>query len=198
MTFEQDPATRAPVRHEARDREALATDRYLDELLAAGDRRAADVPSDEALDTDVRSAATRLRRDLVRAHPSFRFEERLAARLAQLAASRQLPVAAGAERAPIPFPIHRRPTATDEDETLVAVAEGRLDPAADPESQPTPLPRPILLGGAVASAALSIAGVAWVAWRRTRPPAGPMARAVRAAAAARRHPDRAIRRGWLA
>jgi hypothetical protein len=41
-------------------------------------------------------------------------------------------------------------------------------------------PRPLLIGGAITSAAVSVAG-AYVAWRRGRPVATPMSRAVRAA-----------------
>ena len=40
--------------------------------------------------------------------------------------------------------------------------------------------RPLLVGGALTSAALSIAGAAYVAWRLSRPGTDPMARAVRA------------------
>jgi hypothetical protein len=45
--------------------------------------------------------------------------------------------------------------------------------------------RPLLIGGALTSAALSIAGAAYVAWRLNRTPADPMARAVRAIARSR-------------
>jgi hypothetical protein len=46
--------------------------------------------------------------------------------------------------------------------------------------------RPLLVGGALTSAALSLAGAAFVAWRLTRgAPTDPMARAVRSARAAR-------------
>ena len=128
------------------DVDALRTDRYLDSLLAAADRHANDVPADAAIDEPLRSAAARLRRDLVRVHPSFRFEERLAARLAGEAARTQLAPAAGAEGsiAAIPVTLDHEP---DEDEGF----------------------RPLLIGGALTSAALSIAGAAYVAWRRARP-----------------------------
>jgi hypothetical protein len=53
-------------------------------------------------------------------------------------------------------------------------------PGPDPEVLPG-LPRPLIIGGAITSAALSIAGAAFVAWWRLRPPATPMGRAVRAA-----------------
>ena len=97
------------------DVDALRTDRYLDSLLAAADRHANDVPADAAIDEPLRNAAARLRRDLVRVHPSFRFEERLAARLAGEAARTQLAPAAGAEGsiAAIPVTLDHEP---DEDE----------------------------------------------------------------------------------
>ena len=157
--------------------DALRTDRYLESLLAAHDRRATDAPADPDLDPAVHDAASRLGRDLVRLHPSFRFEERLAARLAQVAASMRLPAAAGAEGVTIGL----LPRAGPGDE---------LDPARDPDDADSPtdpqmIPRPILIGGALTSAALSIAGAAWVAWRRSRAPQSPMARAARAAHQAR-------------
>jgi hypothetical protein len=49
---------------------------------------------------------------------------------------------------------------------------------------PTPV-RPVVVGGVLTSAAISIAGAAYVAWRRSRQPDGPMLRAVRAVARAR-------------
>jgi hypothetical protein len=138
------------------DVDALRTDRYLDSLLAAADRRARDVPADAAIDEPLRSAAARLRRDLVRVHPSFRFEERLAARLAHEAAASQLAPAAGAEGtiAAIPVTFDGEP---NDDEGF----------------------RPLLIGGALTSAALSIAGAAYVAWRRARPSRLSRARAAR-------------------
>ncbi len=46
--------------------------------------------------------------------------------------------------------------------------------------------RPVVIGGVLTSAAISLAGAAaWVAWRRGRPAADPMSRAVRAVARAR-------------
>src|SRR5256885_9955041 len=87
------------------DVDALRTDRYLDSLLAAADRHANDVPADAAIDEPLRHAAARLRRDLVRVHPSFRFEERLAARLASEAASTQLAPAAGAQGSITAIPV---------------------------------------------------------------------------------------------
>jgi hypothetical protein len=128
------------------DVDALRTDRYLDSLLAAADRHGHDVPADAAIDEPLRRAAARLRRDLVRVHPSFRFEERLAARLASEAAATQLAPAAGAEGSITAIPVTLDGEPNDD--------EGF---------------RPLLIGGALTSAALSIAGAAYVAWRRTRP-----------------------------
>jgi hypothetical protein len=131
--------------------DALVTDRYLESLLAAYERRASDAPSDAELDPTVRLVAARLGADLIRVHPSFRFEERLAARLAEAG---QRPahaeMARGPEAAPIPL----------------------LDPAR-PESPAGRPRRPFLIGGTLASAALTIVGAAIVAWRLRRP-AGPL------------------------
>jgi hypothetical protein len=156
---------------EAIEVEALRTDHYLEALLAAGERRALDTPSDSRLDPAIRIAARRLQRELTRVHPSFRFEERLAARLASIADGMRLPVAAGHDGRVVAFSGTSEP-AQDPD---------RVDPLGpDPEGEPG-LARPLLIGGAMASAALSIAGAAFVAWWRLRPPTTPMGRAVRAA-----------------
>jgi hypothetical protein len=45
--------------------------------------------------------------------------------------------------------------------------------------------RPLLIGGALTSAAISIAGAAYVAWRLNHPPASAMVRAARAVARTR-------------
>ncbi len=181
---------------EAIEIEALVTDRYLEALLLAAERRAPDAPADPALDPALRSAARRLRDELVRVHPSFRFEDRLARRLAEAAAGMRLAVASGGEATVIPFPAR---LLTDaglarelENPDLAALLGAPVD-AADgaPDDTPRssgrpPAPRPLLVGGAVTSAALSLAGAAFVAWRLTRAaPTDPMARAVRLARAAR-------------
>ena len=103
---------------------------------------------DLAGDPELTHAADVLARALVRFHPSFRFEERLAARLREDASPQPpriipfpaLPVAGGS----MPFALGLAPAA-------VGQAVGRL-------------PRPILVGGAIASG-VSIAGAAVVAWR---------------------------------
>jgi hypothetical protein len=170
-------------------------DRYLDALLAAADRRALDVPTDPALDPMLRDTIGVLRRSLVRVHPSFRFEERVANRLADLAARSE--TASGDERwgAMIPFPREAgHETALDADPLLMAILTGDLDPGdpagLDPADATGPGRRPLLVGGAITSAALSIVGVAIVAWRASRPAARTarattMVRAARAAHARR-------------
>jgi hypothetical protein len=127
-------------------------------------------------------ASARLTRDLPRFHPSFRFEERLAVRLAEAAAAMRLPAAAGAEGSLSVLP----PPAAG------LRADG-FDPFADPVDPEGDLdlvarPRPLLIGGAMAVSALSLAGAAWVAWRRSRAGGSPMARAARAAHAMRGRP----------
>jgi hypothetical protein len=152
--------------------DALVADRYLEDLLAAADSRAGDVPADALLDPELRRAARVLRASLVRIHPSFRFEERLAGRLADLAAAQSAPAAAVGGGTVIPFP-GAVPAGLD-DPLLEAVLAGDLDPAdadavsrvAGDAASRTPL---IVVGGAaITSAAISIVGVAWVTWRAAR------------------------------
>ncbi|MDQ1323493.1 MAG: hypothetical protein QG587_828 [Chloroflexota bacterium] len=179
--------------------DALVADRYLDALLAAAERRADDAPADAALAPDVRHAARVLRRSLVRVHPSFRFEERLASRLADLAAAQSgSALAASGGGTMIRFPLDTAgPAAAGpaaEDPLLGAILRGDLDPtdpAATGRAAAGPVDRrPILVGGAaITSAAISIVGVAFVAWRASRPDARPrhgvMGRAARSAHARR-------------
>ena len=85
---------------------------------------------------------------------------------------------------------------------LAAGGEGVMLPLSPPGPSPQPLPvdddafgihadarlavrRPLLIGGALTSAAISLAGAAYVAWRIRHAQASPMARAVRAVARAR-------------
>ncbi len=148
--------------------EALLVDRYLESILVARERGTAAVVHDARLDSDLRAASDWLTAGLIRVHPSFRFEERLARRLADLAEAIRLPAAAGAENGP-------RPTIAFEPADL-------LDPARDVEDDGDPFvrrTRPLLIGGALTSAAVSLAGAAIVAWRLSRP-AHPMVRAIRA------------------
>ncbi len=153
--------------------DALVTDRYLESILAAHERGADDAPADPAVDPRVRLAVRRLSADLVRVHPSFRFEERLAARLAETAARMRLQ-AAGGENVVVPVPFGSIRPAAIPDATLGSREAGHPGNV---------VPRPVLIG--VTSAAISLAGAAYVAWRRGRVPLSPMARAVRAVGGAR-------------
>ena len=137
--------------HAPRDgeNEAFIVDRYLESLLARRPVDATDLPP------ELRSTAASLAAGLPRYHPSFRFEESLAARLAGI------PEGDGAGEL-IAFP-----------RTVVAV-----DTVDDRQVGL----RPAVIGGVLTSAAISLAGAAYVAWRRSRPPADPWARAIRAAA----------------
>lgn len=156
--------------------EALITDRYLDSLLAVVPAGPTDalVDPDGSVSAAVRAISQRLATDLPRFHPSFRFEERLALRLAQVAASLRLPLAAGGEsQAPLGAPLARFPITPAD--PLGAAGDGTADDDRDRDA------RPLLIGGAVAASAISLAG-AWLAWRRRT---SPMARAIRAAHAMR-------------
>jgi hypothetical protein len=141
--------------HASRDgeNEAFIVDRYLESLLARRPADATDLPP------ELRATAVTLAAGLPRYHPSFRFEEALAVRLAGTAA----PGLSASDEASelIPFP-----------RVLVTTA---------PDGRPIAI-RPAVIGGVLTSAAISLAGAAYVAWRRSRSPADPMARAIRAAA----------------
>ncbi len=156
--------TWTPVGRDSRDVDALVTDRYLETLLTAHARGADAGPAPIEADPVLRHAMARLARDLPRFHPSFRFEEALADRLATAAA--------------------RMRAASDELPTLTILPDGavRFLPPGDLRSA---MARPLWIGGALTSAALSLAGAAFLAWRFRRPPSSAMARAVRAVARAR-------------
>ena len=164
-----------PLGRDVIEVDALVTDRYLDSLLASRDLAPG---AGQGVAQGIRLAAERLTRDLPRFHPSFRFEERLARWLAEAAAAMRLPAAVGAEG----------------EVRVVSVAPPEMpagfDPLIDPreDGDLAPFSRPLLLGGAVAASALSLAGAAFVAWRRSRTGGSPMARAARAAHAMRGRP----------
>lgn len=184
MTF--GPMATDRERHEV---EALVADRYLEGLLAAAGHGADDSPVPADLDPELRRAAQVLHRVLLRVHPSFRFEERLAARLAAFVPALPAPMPAATAGTLLPFrspATSQRALAGRADEAaraggaprfadplLEAILAGDLDPAdadAVARAERRPLDRrPLLVGGAITSAALSLVGVAWVAWRASRP-----------------------------
>jgi hypothetical protein len=156
--------------------EALVTDRYLERVLARATGGPSSGPVDALLSPVLRDAAERLQRDLVRVHPSFRFEERLASRLAEAAAAIRMPAAAGAEGEVVQIGLLGTSLERDGDAYLFADED---------ELERRELSRPLLIGGALTSAAISLAGAAWVAWRRARPGRGAMVRAARVVREAR-------------
>ncbi len=102
-------------------------------------------------DPDLARAADALAAGAVRFHPSFRFEERLAARLR--AAARPGAAAVGRVRGVTALPVF----------SLIAVDPGGASGVGGVVQR---VPRPVLVGGAIASG-VSLAG-AVVAWRRLR------------------------------
>jgi hypothetical protein len=159
--------------------EALVTDRYLESILAAHARGADVTPIlvDARPDGPIEAMARRLSRDLPRFHPSFRFEEALAARLHE-AAMRMHPTEPPlVGELPLLLADRRSPAAAGtpgDHDRVILLGDPRLV-----------IGRPWLVGGALTSAALSLAGAVFVAWRIRRPVASPMARAARAVARAR-------------
>ena len=178
-------------------RDARRTELYLDGLMAADERRAHEVPVDVDLDPAVLLAARALRDGLVRVHPSFRFEEALAARLAAGAARLKSGLQVqeqGLAAEPGTIATFRSPVAAGTPTSAEAAEPAAASAARNREIWPVTafrrLPemtagtrRPFIVGGVgvgVASAALSL-GAVYVAWRYSHPASGRMGRAVRAA-----------------
>ena len=186
-------------------REALRTERYLDGLLVADEQRAG-APLDVDTDPQVVMASAALRAGLVRVHPSFRFEEALAGRLAEAAqrlrAGLPAEVADGATAG--------QPAGATRPATIIAAfpriaasggpgtAEaGDTLTAAGPSAVLRRIPgmaarqsKPLVIGGVgVASAALSL-GAFSVAWSHTHAASGRMGRAARNASGRAAHSGR--------
>ena len=129
--------------------EVVRLDAYVEGVLAG--RPAGPRPLMDQADIDPAAgrAADILARSLVRFHPSFRFEDALAARLRAVGEAmhdeRPEPLIGG--------PLLAFPGATD------GSLPGRADDPAGPFG------RGLLVGGAIASG-LSLAGAAYLAWRR--------------------------------
>jgi hypothetical protein len=177
-------------------RDARRTERYVDELMAADERRASEFPVDVDMDPEIRVAARELRAGLVRVHPSFRFEEALAARLAagamRLRAGLQVEVAEAESAAAVPGTVAafrgHSPVAESPATTAMPPATALTEPhAASPSWALRRLPemaarqsRPLIVGGVGVASAISI-GAVFVAWRHSHPASGRMGRAARAA-----------------
>ena len=148
--------------------EALQVDIYLESLLAVHDRAplaVRDATLLDPLDPSERRAARLLADHLQRFHPSFRFEEALAARLRA--------VAEHSGGAPAPAVVLPFPLADD----LGPLERERV---LERERLTAQDRRRVLIGGAIASG-VSLAGAAIVAWRAAAPPRTPFGRATRAA-----------------
>jgi len=164
---------------ESQDADALITDRYLESILAAHGRGAdaGPVPAAALPTTEVRTATELLARNLPRLHPSFRFEEALAAKLGADASRMRLPLAAGGDGLIVGL---------DPSAGFPLGPPGKDDEPVDGRTDRRPaIGRPLLIGGALTSAVLSLAGAAYVAWRIGRGRQSPMTRAVRAVARTR-------------
>lgn len=148
--------------HEAE--EALQVDVYLESLLSAHDRAPTSIDRRLAaeLDPSERRAARLLADTLLRFHPSFRFEEALAARLHAAAGD----LGPDAERSPA---------------TILTFPDAVRDRARSTEQDR----RRVLIGGAIASG-VSLAGAALFAWRASTPSRSAFGRATRAAHRSRR------------
>jgi hypothetical protein len=178
--------------------------------MAADDRRAPAIPIDTELDPAILLAARELRAGLTRVHPSFRFEESLAARLA-----------AGAGRLEAGLPVEETPSAGRWGTVAPFRSHGSAAPAAlTPEIVAAPAarsrgtwsaaafrrlpekasrPSRQLVGGVgvgVAGAALSL-GAVYVAWRYSHPASGRMGRAVKAAHSRSAHSGQGRRTGVI-
>jgi hypothetical protein len=158
-------------------RNARRTERYLDGLVAADERHADEIPVDTDMDPAIRVAARQLRAGLVRVHPSFRFEEALAARLAASADRMKagLPAEPPAAAVVGGTLAEFRGTGSSVGEAAVpaTVVRGLPDSAFRPR-------RPLIVGGVGVASAISL-GAVYVAWRHSHPTSGRMSRAVRAA-----------------
>jgi hypothetical protein len=159
------------------------------------------------IDPDLIEAARILRGALVRVHPSFRFEERLAARLDATARDLLRAGIAGEAtgRGGREAPYEREPILFPGSLALegIAVPDGPLARDGSPPAWrtrvpvnfPRHVPRGAIIGGAIASG-MSLAGAAILAtrWRR-RPTGSPFARAARAAHRSSRNRGRVARGG---
>jgi hypothetical protein len=149
---------------------AFLADAYIESLLTSADRtlagldgpplQAPDAPSGH--DFEAESTAAVLAAGLVRFHPSFRFEDRVAARLREIARLGDAAHLGDAGHRTIPAPAA----------TVHGLVAAWIPPVVDlAELGRTVerLPFPVLVGGAIASG-VSLAGAAFVAWRLARRP----------------------------
>lgn len=141
------------------DDAAMQVDTYLDELLAT---RARSIAAVDVASAELAHAAAVVRDALVRFHPSFRFEEELAARLRA--------VASGTARAAtiVRFPASSPPAPARAGAGPTDLAATSTEPDAERHDGPAPAERGwVIVGGAIASGVSLAAGVL-LARRRSR------------------------------
>ena len=148
------------------DEDGIQLDTYIDRLLAGPEAGPSAVEALPAVEEGMAETATRLRTELVRFHPSFRFEERLARRLMEVAEAQWRGVLVGREQFAQPVVLAAAPGATGlRGAGRAGIAEGR-------HTVPDDRHRGLLVGGAIASGVIasgvSLAGAGIVAWRRAR------------------------------
>lgn len=143
---------------------AIQVDTYLDELLASRFRA---VPALDEASAELAHAAAVVREALVRFHPSFRFEEELAARLRAVAGgAAQAARAAAVVAFPSPAGLTLAPAGAAAGTGTGTDLGG--DAADDPDAHLTSGERAwVLVGGAIASGVSLAAGVL-LARRRSR------------------------------
>ena len=146
------------------DEAAMQVDTYLDELLAS---RARIVPALDDASAELAHAAAVVREALVRFHPSFRFEEELAARLRAVAGgAAQVARAAAVVAFPPPGGMTLAPAGGAP--TPLAAVDPEADASDEDAAQVTSAERGwVLVGGAIASGVSLAAGVL-LARRRSR------------------------------
>lgn len=151
------------------------------------------------VDPDLVEAARILRGALVRVHPSFRFEERLAGRLAAAAEAAVLSGAALRAAATGAAATGASAIGTGARDLIPFRGSGRtpVRSRAGTTSGLSRMPRSVLIGGAIASG-VTLAGAAFLARRwRARPPRSPFARATRAAHRAAAGREQAVGGGFV-
>ena len=148
------------------DEDGIQLDTYIDRLLAGPDAGPAAVEALPDVEDGMAQTATRLRAELVRFHPSFRFEERLSRRLFEVADAQWRGVAGARHQLLRPVALVAAPGAAGSGVSGASAIVGGGRAGQDDRH------RGLLVGGAIASGVIasgvSLAGAGIVAWRRTR------------------------------
>lgn len=144
------------------EEESVQVDAYLNTLLAGRHARPRSLSAPDQIDAELEATASLVQRALARFHPSFAFEERLAAQLQAIGAGSGSP----AESFSPPVVLAARLRSRD------------LAGAADERRTRTALLRNGAIASGVSIAGMSIAGAALLVRRRSRPAASNPAEAV--------------------